>query len=1106
MDRHLHRIASALVATALAFVACGDDGKPGDGVAGVTLDPTAMSLAVGDAPVNLTATVAPGDAKNKDVTWSSSAPGVASYEGSGATVAVRGLAAGTADITVTTVDGGKTAACTVTVTQGVPVTGVTLSPKSVTVRPGAEAQLRAEIAPANATNKNVTWQSDNPAAAIVVGTGLTVRVRGVAAGTANVTVTTANGSKTDVCEVTVPPPAQVAGLTLPAALVVKSGGQAKLAADILPFDAADKGVAWASSNHAAATVGGTGAVATITGVAAGTATITATSTGNPSATASCSVTVADGLWRDVYLTGGFGILKNYELDARYIDTQVWAVFVDSSNVEHAAGCVFIGGVWAGRAAYFRNGVPTLLPCAPTNMESMATAMQVGNDGVVHICGYETLEEQIDDSQIVRAKLWRVGADGATIDEIPLGGLDGLVHTEPADICVSGGNVYVAGVQSDYVTVSAALWINGAKTAYDDIPAYFYAVAALDSDLYLCGGFGVIRIDPDYPAAYDVVPGYDSPVGEYGSAVYSLRVSGGDLYAAGLVEDDAVLWKNHVPSLLPWYAGDNYVYAMALDVAITPNGTVYALGNRMYFMGWAEPLLWRDGEPMPPPVVWAEPGHVYAKESPGVAVARIDLDSATLAIPAGSSGTLTATIVPADASERELRWATDSPATASIVGMGETVAINGLAPGQARITVTSPDGPSSYCDVSVINVPVTDVELPEAIAVGVDRTVRLTAILTPPDATNQGADWSSSDNGVATVSGEGLVGAVTGVADGWATITIATHDGNKTASCTVTVGEPADPAIYIATPVGLYKDGILDANIGAQAVGAVLVDAAKHVHAAGSKNGMPAYYLDGVPTMLEATLGGEIPRGGAYGIALANNGDVHIAGWERDNAQWFEAARYWVNGYREELPGIDETGEAFSYARAVVLYGGDIYVVGGVNSLSWEPTPSVWKNGTMHAPSIPSYAMYFADMAFDSAGVPYLLGDEDGLFRTTTDLSSATGIPIEMPPGAWFYGVHAMAIDGDDVYLVGNGGAAVYWKNGQEPTYLPLPEGASTYSNAGAVCMHEGKLYIAGTCGLSAGGFRILLWIDGALVDDDRAVTDVIGGETAPLPTSIVVKR
>lgn len=61
----------------------------------------------------LTATVAPADATNKAVTYVSSDDAIAKVDAGGV---VTGVTAGTADITVTTADGGKTAKSTVTVT------------------------------------------------------------------------------------------------------------------------------------------------------------------------------------------------------------------------------------------------------------------------------------------------------------------------------------------------------------------------------------------------------------------------------------------------------------------------------------------------------------------------------------------------------------------------------------------------------------------------------------------------------------------------------------------------------------------------------------------------------------------------------------------------------------------------------------------------------------------------------------------------------------------------------------------------------------------------------------------------------------------------------
>jgi uncharacterized protein (TIGR02145 family) len=81
-------------------------------VTGVTLDKTTLELIEG-ANETLTATVAPDDATNKDVTWSSSDSAIATVNIMGKVTAVK---AGSAVIVVATSDGGKTATCTVTVT------------------------------------------------------------------------------------------------------------------------------------------------------------------------------------------------------------------------------------------------------------------------------------------------------------------------------------------------------------------------------------------------------------------------------------------------------------------------------------------------------------------------------------------------------------------------------------------------------------------------------------------------------------------------------------------------------------------------------------------------------------------------------------------------------------------------------------------------------------------------------------------------------------------------------------------------------------------------------------------------------------------------------
>lgn len=165
----------------------------------VSLDKTNLELTEGDTET-LTATVAPDNATDKNVTWSTSDVSVATVTDG----VVTAVSAGTATITVTAQsDNTKSATCTVTVTAAtVPVTGVTLSQTQASLYYNGTPNtltLTATVVPANATDKAVTWTSSNSAVATVDSSG---NVTAVAPGTAAITAT-ADGGKTATCLVTV---------------------------------------------------------------------------------------------------------------------------------------------------------------------------------------------------------------------------------------------------------------------------------------------------------------------------------------------------------------------------------------------------------------------------------------------------------------------------------------------------------------------------------------------------------------------------------------------------------------------------------------------------------------------------------------------------------------------------------------------------------------------------------------------------------------------------------------------------------------------------------------------------------------------------------------
>ena len=166
----------------------------------VQLDNTTLSLEAG-ASVKLVATVLPEDATDKRVEWSSSDYAIATVDDNGTVTAV---GEGTATITVTTVDGGHRAGCTVNVKAAaqevIAVTEIRLDKATLSLETGSAGGLVATVLPEDATDKREEWSSSDSAIASVDDNGT---VTAVAKGTATITVTTVDGGKRADCLVSV---------------------------------------------------------------------------------------------------------------------------------------------------------------------------------------------------------------------------------------------------------------------------------------------------------------------------------------------------------------------------------------------------------------------------------------------------------------------------------------------------------------------------------------------------------------------------------------------------------------------------------------------------------------------------------------------------------------------------------------------------------------------------------------------------------------------------------------------------------------------------------------------------------------------------------------
>ena len=167
---------------------------------------------------------------------------------------------------------------------------------------------------------------------------------------------------------------------------------------------------------------------------------------------------------------------------------------------------------------------------------------------------------------------------------------------------------------------------------------------------------------------------------------------------------------------------------------------------------------------------------------------------------GETYTLTPTVTPSGA-ETSYTWASDKSSVASVSSSGKVTA---KSAGTANITVTTDNGKTATCKVTVSAKSVTSVSVKSSLSLEVGDTYTLTPTITPSDAETS-LTWSSDKNSVATVS---QYGVVTAKDAGTANITVKTANG-KTATCKVTVS--ASMAMEYVVRYHIYDNGKVKYN-------------------------------------------------------------------------------------------------------------------------------------------------------------------------------------------------------------------------------------------------------------------------------------------------------
>ena len=781
-------------------------------VTGITLDSASATLDVGDEK-NLVATVSPSNATNKGVYWTSSNSAVARVNAQGKITALK---PGTATITARTDDGGKTATCTVTVVYH--VKGVSLNNATLDLSTGDTANLVATIDPDNATDKSVTWTSSNENVAKVNAVGK-VTAQGV--GTARITATTTDGGYTAYCMVTVQLK-QVAVTSLsiyPGTLTVSVGSTGTITPTVLPANATNPTVDWTSSNNAVATVDG----GTVTGVSAGTALITAR-TQDGSFTDICTVTVE---------------AVHYPVTGLSLNKSSAQIMVDDTE----------------------NLVATILPVNATNQEvrwysanpavaavnglGMVTGMSPGTTTIT----VTSQEGGFAQTCLITVIAKPIPATGISLDKEELRMLTGSTSTLKASVLPSDAankNVRWESTKPSVATVDA----NGLVTAVSAGTAAIKATSVDGGYVAVCALLVSDNYIPTAGIALDQTT-MELVEGEQGQL--TARISPDD------ATDHIMSWQSSDPMIATVNAtgkvtgvkngtavitvtSDDGAYAAMCTVTVGPKTykvTGIALNKAALALeeGGTEDLVatiapanasnknvnWTSSDPSVARVnsngrvvgISAGEATISATTADGgysamctvtvgvraVRAVGVVLNTNALTIDRGETFKLIPTIVPDNTTDRSCLWSTTDSRIATV---DEDGTVTGIAPGTAKITVTTVDGAfTDICDVQV-EVPVTGVSIDrETLRLSKGRTWPLQVTVAPEDATNKVISWTSSDPGVATVNSEGVV---TTVEAGTATITARTVDGNLTDTCTVTVIIPAGGIALEEEDIIVYKGG------------------------------------------------------------------------------------------------------------------------------------------------------------------------------------------------------------------------------------------------------------------------------------------------------------
>ena len=714
-------------------------------VTAVKITEYTSDIRVGEGTKTFKAKVEPEDADDTGIMWSSDNEAVATVDAS--TGEVTPVSTGTANITVkSTADNTKYDTKPVTVTVPVESLSWKEGKHPATMEQGSTSIFEVTLLPENASDRSVTWSSDNEAVATV--DQASGKVTAVSAGTAKITATTQDTTLQNK-KLSVSQPVTVFVPSIPVEEVVwthtveeiRMGETPTFEAVVKPQDADDTGVTYSSSDTSILEIDETSGQVTVKG--SGSATVTATSTGD--LTKSVSIVVS-----------AIVPVKNITLSeselGMTLKTGKEAVTQTLTYELTPAGAT-------NKKVQCNSSEPTVATAALGDRTVTITAVSPGTATVT-----VTTEDGNHTANCV------VTVKGVPVSSIDLSKCpDEIEQYVPTDV---GEIVKPSDAEKKAVIYTCVP--EGAIT-FDNGKMYGQKVGTATITVSATDGSGVYARKEITVRDYVGVTGLKCDEIED----FKLRI-GGDEKDKTHQCDVTALPENASNPMINWESEDT-------GVATVENGLVTAVGK-----GTTHIIARSDDNPSCyrqyyVTVERAVTGITWENEATG-----------SIIMNRGDEKKLSVVVSPTTADNTWINWKSDDKRVVTVDDLGY---VNAVGAGTTNVWAVSDDNPnlSVSMEITVI-VPVKEVVAScNTLTLGTGETATVNAWVSPEDTTeNKTITWESADPSIATVED----GVITAKIPGTTKIIAKNNASGKYAEIAVTVDATAKPKVTVA--VGTAK--------------------------------------------------------------------------------------------------------------------------------------------------------------------------------------------------------------------------------------------------------------------------------------------------------------